>query len=139
MWHHSHHRAFLILVILFHCQKREGKKIPNFYFFFLCWGHQHQGGSADAASRFTGLCSLALVTVLMTHGKGGGKQLCAQGRNVCKPKKSHVQAGSVLWPGAPAASGSERLRLQARSLGTGKKEAASASVQASSREELAAL
>lgn len=71
--------------------------------------------------------------------EGRGKATCAQGRNVCKPKKSHVQAGSVLWPGAPAASGSERLRLQARSLGTGKKEAASASVQASSREELAPL
>lgn len=71
--------------------------------------------------------------------EGRGKATCARGRNVCKPKKSHVRAGSVLWPGAPAASGSERLRLQARSLGTGKKEAAGASVHASSRGELAPL
>lgn len=77
--HHSRHRcAFFISLDLFHDRKREGgkKKIPNFYFFFLLrWGHQRQGGgSADAASGFPGLRSPALVTGLMTHGKGGGKR-----------------------------------------------------------------
>lgn len=52
---------------------------------------------------------------MMTHGEGGGEAARARGRHVCKPKKSHVRAGSMLRPAAPAASGCRRgARGQAR-------------------------
>lgn len=75
-WHHHgrHRRAFFISLNLFHDRKREGKKTPNFYFFSSAGVISAKGGSADAASGFPGLRSPALVTGLMTHGKGGGKR-----------------------------------------------------------------
>lgn len=43
-----------------------------------------------------------------SRGRRGGEAARARGHHVCKPKKSHVRAGSVLRPAAPAASGCRR-------------------------------
>lgn len=68
-----------------------------FFFPTLAGVSSTTGESADAASGFPGPVP---VTGLMTHGEGGGQAPRVRGSHVCKPKKSHVRAGSVLRPAA---------------------------------------
>lgn len=121
-WHHHsrHHCAFFTSLDLFHDRKREGgKKYPISISFFCSAGViSTKGGKRRRRLRLPWPALPGTGDGADDSREGRGEATCARGRNVCKPKKSHVQAGSMLRPGAPAASGSERLRPPARSPGT---------------------